>query len=208
MQSEPMKRLQRELSDWRYLLLFAAILAGSFVRFNVALELPPNLRVWSDPARHWENATVPITHNPLNGIDPLMYQVWLMVVLKVTNGHAMGIYAGILSAGTPWLWYRFLRELLPGKVLALTGYALFCWLPSWIGIFCYFMTETLVLPLLGLSLWFTWRCLRKATLESFVSVTILWLATVSTKQSLVPVAVIAMAWLWVNQAGKARRAVI
>jgi hypothetical protein len=70
------------------------------------------------------------------------------------------------------------------------------------------MTETLVLPLLGLSLWFTWRCLRKATLESFVWVTILWLATISTKQSLVPVAVIAMAWLWINQAGKARKAVV
>jgi hypothetical protein len=70
------------------------------------------------------------------------------------------------------------------------------------------MTETLVLPLLGLSLWFTWRCQRKATLESFVWATIFWTATLLTKQSLVPVAVVAMAWLWINQAGKGRRAVI
>ena len=120
----------------------------------------------------------------------------------------MGLYAGLLSVVTPWLWYCFLRELLPGRLLALIGYALLCWLPSWIGIFSYFMTETLILPLLGLSLWFTWRSMRKATLESFVWAVLLWIAVLMTKPSLVPLAAIAIAWLWMTQQDRKRRAVI
>jgi hypothetical protein len=180
------------------------------VRFYVAVTLSPAQHLWSDPARHWQNALEPVTRNPLSGIDPLTYQIWLMVVAKVFNGsmRAMGPYAGLLSVLTPWLWYRFLRELLPTKLLALIGYGLFCWLPSWIGIFSYFMTETLVLPLLSASLWFTWRCLRKGTLESFVWATMFWIAALMTKQSLVPIAVIAVSWLWISQTDRRRRAVI
>src|SRR4026207_645956 len=124
--SPEISRLRSALSDWRRVLLFVAILAGSCVRFHVAVTLNPMQHLWSDPARHWDNATVPVTRNPLNGIDPLIYQVWLMVVAKVTNGSttALGLYAGLLSALTPWLWYLFLRELLPSQLLALIGYAL------------------------------------------------------------------------------------
>ena len=203
-------QISRPRSGWCRLLLLAVILAGSCVRFYEAVTLSPAQHIWSDPARHWHNAATLLTRDPLSGIDPLTYQIWLMVVAKVVdwNLRAMGPYAGLLSVLTPWLWYRFLRELLPAKLLALIGYAVFCWLPSWIGIFSYFMTETLILPLLGLSLWFTWRCLRKATLESFVWATMIWIATLMTKQSLVPIAVIAVAWLWLSQKDRGRRAVI
>lgn len=208
--SRLLRRLRSALSDWRRVLLFMVIVAGSGVRFHDAVTSNPMHHLFSDPARHWENATVTITRNPLNGIDPLTYQVWLMVMAKVTNGStiAMGLYAGLLSVLTPWLWYRFLRELLPGRFLALIGYAIFCWLPSWIGIFSYFMTETLILPLLGLTLWITWRCLRTGTLESFVWATILWIALLMTKQSLAPIAAISIAWLWISQKDKVRRAAI
>ena len=208
--SRLLRRLRSALSEWRRVLLFTVILTGSGVRFYTAVTSNPMHHLFSDPARHWENATLAITRNPMNGIDPLTYQVWLMVMAKVTNGStiAMGLYAGLLSVLTPWLWYLFLRELLPGRLLALIGYAIFCWLPSWIGIFSYFMTETLILPLLGLTLWLTWRGLRTGTLESFVWATLLWIALLMTKQSLAPIAALSLGWLWVSQKDKVRRAAI
>jgi hypothetical protein len=198
------------VSDYRRLLLLAAILAGSFVRFYIAVTQNPAEHIWSDPARHWRNAATLLTRNPLSAIDPLSYQIWLMIVAKLINGSqkAWGLYAGLLSVLTPWLWYRFLRELLPANLLPLIGYAIFCWLPSWLGIFSYFMTETLVLPLLGLSLWLTWRCLRKSTLESFVWATVAWLWMLMTKQSLVPIAVVALICLCIGNKEWSRRTAI
>ena len=71
-------------------------------------------------------------------------------------------WTALLSLSGPWLWYRFLRELLPSRDWALAGWVVLAALPSWSAIYSYFMQETLMLPLLGPALWATWRCRRKA----------------------------------------------
>ena len=111
-------RLRSVWSDWRRLLLFAAIFGGSCVRFYVAVTLNPAQHIWSDPARHWHNAATLLTRNPLSGMDPLTYQIWLMVVADVIKvcPRAVGPYAGLLSVLSPWLWYRFLRSCYSQEV--------------------------------------------------------------------------------------------
>ena len=145
--------------DPRDALLYALILCGSLVRMVMPFVHNPLDHRWSDPGRWWGYTGTGVDTPPLALIDPVFYQAWLSFIAKFTLDIPVlvALYAGLLSALTPWLWYRFLRELLPGKRRALLGWAILAWLPSWIGIYGYFMTETLLLPLLGLALWLSWR---------------------------------------------------
>jgi hypothetical protein len=158
----------------------------------------------------WQSAIAPLDPNPLAVIDPFFYQVWLGIAAKITMGLplAVGVYSGLLSALTPWVWYRFFRESLPSKTMALLGWAILCWLPSWIGIFSYLMPETVLLPLIGASLWMTWRSFRKRTLESFVWCTLFWTASCLTKMTVVPLAGISLGVLIALQPAKKRRLAI
>jgi hypothetical protein len=149
------------------------------------------------PMMQWRSATAPVDLTVLSAIDPIFYPLWLSGVARITGGFppAMAIYAGLLSILTPWVWYRFLREALDSKNVALAGWCLLAWLPSWIGIFSYIIPETLLLLLVGMSLWMTFRCRRKQTFESFLWATLFWLGSVLTKMTVAPVAVISLGWL-------------
>src|ERR1035437_69804 len=115
--------------------------------------------------------------------DPLVYQTWLSIVQRVTMGipGLVAVYAAALSVATPWFWYRFLSETLDSKTLALAGWAALGLLPTWIGIYSYFMSETLLLPLIGLSLWMTLRAKRRLTLQTFLAMVAIWLITGLTR---------------------------
>ena len=104
-------------------LLWLLISAGTLTRLGVPFVRNPVGHIWSDPGRWWEYAQTGVDTPPLALIDPPMYQAWMSFVAKLTLDIPVlvAIYAGLLSAITPWLWYRFLRELLPQKSLALLG---------------------------------------------------------------------------------------
>src|SRR5438105_14853367 len=163
-------------SRWPQMLLWAAIIAGIYVHLRAAFDFNPINALFSDPGRHWKFALSPLLADPLSGMDAPLYQLWLTVVAKLTLGNPLAIatYAGLLSVATSWIWYRAMRELFSSGTLALVGWAIFLWLPSWIGIFSYFMPETLILPTLGLALWFTFRCRRLKNMESFTWCVIFW----------------------------------
>ncbi len=112
----------------------------------------------------------------------------------------------LLSLLTPWLWYRFLRELLPSRDWALAGWVLLAALPSWSAIYCFFMQETLMLPLLGAALWTTWRCRRKRDTGSFLLAAGVWILAGLTRGICIPLAAVAMSWLWLTQGDKAKKA--
>ena len=82
--------------------------------------------IWSDPGRHWYFGTHPLDTQPLLAIDPLGYHVYLGAVAKLTAGsHVLvAFWTALLSLSGPWLWYRFLRELLPSRDWALAGWAI------------------------------------------------------------------------------------
>jgi hypothetical protein len=180
------------------------IAVGSVLRIREAFLHNPLSNIFSDPERHWNHARATLDPPPWAIVDPPVFQMWLSLVQKWSLGIPVLVagYAGFLSTVTPWLWYRFLRASLRSRMLALTGWALLAWLPSWIAIFSYFMTETLFLPLLGASLWQTVRARRTRTLPSFCGMVTLWVLTGMTRGIAVPIAGLAGLWAWLYQPKK------
>jgi 4-amino-4-deoxy-L-arabinose transferase-like glycosyltransferase len=188
--------------------LYALIVLGCALRIYNAIAHNPIDHLWSDPQRHWDHASKPLEPSPMSLFDPLVYQTWLSVIQRITMGipGLIAVYAVALSVATPWFWYRFLREILASKTLALTGWAALALLPTWIGIYSYFMSETLLLPLIGLSLWMTCRARRKKTLASFLAMIVVWLITGLTRGIAIPLAGIACALVWFCHPQKLRTA--
>ncbi len=68
-------------------------------------------------------------------------------------------------------------------------------MPSWIGIFSYFMDEILLLPLMGAALWLSWRAKRKKTYSSLLLASCLWAFTIATKLNTMFELIIIFPWL-------------
>jgi 4-amino-4-deoxy-L-arabinose transferase-like glycosyltransferase len=201
------------------LALYALIAFGCALRiFNVidlnipALGLKTTLspldHLWSDPLRHWAHAREPLTPSPMALFDPPVYQIWLSVLQKITMGlpELVEAFVAALSIIGPWCWYRFLRETITSRTLALTGLALLALLPSWIGIYSYFMTETLFLPALGASLWLSMRARRKKTLPSFMGMVGMWIFCGLTRPVAIPAAALFATVVWFGHPQKLRTA--
>lgn len=192
-------------------LLLASIVAASIYRVWLIFRFNPVDHIWSDPQRHWEQGINALRSDPMTMIDPVMYQLYIGILGKLTLKIPLLVayWTSVLSLVGPWLWYRFLRELLPGssqRIWALAGWAIFAALPSWSAIYSYFMQETLMLPLLGGALWASWRCRRKGDLASFLVAMVVWIMAGLTRGICIPLAAVAMIWLWIVQGGKWPRA--
>jgi len=178
--------------------LYGLVALGCLLRAYNAIAHNPLDHLWSDPLRHWDHASQPLVPSPMALFDPLVYQTWLSVVQRITMGvpGLVAAYATALSLLTPWCWYRFLRETLDSRTLALAGWAALALLPTWIGIYSYFMTETLLLPLIGVSLWMTRRAQRRRTLRTFLAMVVVWLVTGLTRGVTIPLAGVACVLVW------------
>jgi hypothetical protein len=195
--------------DWRRAalwILYALVLIACVVRAWEAYAHNPMNHLFSDPQRHWDHARDPLSTAPMIFFDPPLFQMWISLVQKwsLQIPTLIALYAGALSILTPWLWYRFMREALRSRLLAVAGWAAFAWLPSWLGIFSYFMTETLFLPLMGASLWLTLRAARKRTVNSFSIMVLLWCLTALTRGIALPLAGLAGLWVWWSHPFKLR----
>jgi hypothetical protein len=186
--------------------LCALILLGCGLRIYNAIAHNPIDHLWSDPQRHWDHASKPLEPSPMALFDPPVYQTWLSIVQRITMGipGLVAVYAAALSVATPWFWYRFLRETVDSRTVALAGWATLTLLPTWIGIYSYFMTETLLLPMIGLSLWMTRRAQRRPTLQTFLAMVVAWLFTGLTRGVTIPLAGIACALVWLCHPQKLR----
>lgn len=188
--------------------LYLIIAISLWYRFDYILEYNPIHQLWSDPGRHWEHGVDVLRFDPMSQTDPIGFQLYMGALAKLTLKipALVAFYTFLLCALTPWLWYRFLRELQASKSAALIGWAAVSMIPSWISIYGYFMQETLFLPLLGAALWATWRCKRKQTLASFLAMIIIWIAAGLTRGIAIPMAAIACSWLWLIQPEKIQKA--
>ena len=188
-----------------FLLLLLVLASG----YRVWLVVQHNPMDWlhSDPARHWFAGTHPLDTGPMAAIDPILYGNYVAVLARMTAGSPILVayWTALLSLSGPWLWYRFLRELIPGREYALAGWVILSALPSWSTIYSYFMQETLMLPLLGAALWATWRCKRKGDLASFLIATMVWMLAGLTRGICIPMAAVAMMYLWFLQDDKLRK---
>jgi hypothetical protein len=184
------------------------ILGGILLRLGILWHYNPVDHIWSDPQRHWEQGIDALRADPQSITDPIMFQLYIGILAKLTLKNALLVffYTSLLSLLTPYVWYRFFRELQPNKAIALAGWAVAAWLPSWISIYSYFMNETLLLPLLGGALCATWRARRKQTVASFVLMIFLWTVTGLTRGVCIPMAAVACVWVWAGFPHKFRTA--
>ncbi|MCW8127725.1 glycosyltransferase family 39 protein [Microbulbifer halophilus] len=195
-------------NQYLYALLYGLIIAGVCLRIDQILQFNPVDHIWSDPQRHWEQGTDVLRNDPMAMTDPVLYQLYIAALGKLTlkDPLLVAFYTILLSLFTPWIWYRFLRELQPHKALALSGWAALSLLPSWVAIYSYFMQETLLLPLLGAALYASWRCRRKQTLRSFLLMVFLWSLAGLTRGIAIPLAAVTCCWLWLEQGDRLRKA--
>jgi hypothetical protein len=200
-------RILQALRDERNLQwLFAALLLGRllFPFFNSPLN-----HLFSDPGRHWENAERFLHPGIMGSNDPFFYQLWLHLLQRAAHGDAPTtlLGCGLLCAAMPYGWYRAQRELRP-RASALGGALVIGLIPESISIYAYFMTETLLLTLLGFCFWLTLRAFRKRSLAAFALACALWVCAAFTRTVAAPMAIGCVLLLWATQPGRPARALV
>jgi hypothetical protein len=157
----------------------------------------PTQFIFSDSMRHWINGEVVFHPTFLSSSDPKLYQLWVWLIRQFADKNdpiIIACFTAILSVATAWVWYKCCRELFPkspnlGRFAAI----IIAIHPATIAIFSFFMTESLLLTMTGLSLWMSFRARRKQTLASFNITCVCWLLTCHTKLIAAPLA-IGMLW--------------
>lgn len=189
-------------------MLYFLIILGCALRISTIAAYNPVAHIWSDAERHWSQGTDALRIDLMSQTDPIVYQLYVGALAKLTLKipELVAFYTICLSLLTPWLWYRFLRELQPNKNVALAGWAILGLTPSWISIYSYFMQETLLLPLLGAALWASFRAKRKSTTSAFLVMVLIWIVAGLTRGIAIPLAAVCCIYLWLNQEEKIRRA--
>lgn len=182
-----------------YRVLYTIIFIGLVFRFFYPFFSNPLAHLYSDPHRHHFNVIEGHFGTELTSIlDPPVPQIILKAALFVFGDTIFGAaaYLGFLCAITPWCWYRWGRMIFPSKITALVFMAAITWLPSWISIYSYFMDEPILLPLLGISLWLSWRAKKKGSVSSILFAAVLWAITISIKLNVAFELIIVMTWLF------------
>jgi hypothetical protein len=173
--------------------LFGAVLLLRLLYpfFNSPLD-----HLFSDPERHWSNGRNFLHPDMLGSGDPYLYQLWLFLLQGAAgkSNAAILLGTGILCALMPYGWYRALREIIP-KQWALGGAALIGLTPSFLGMYGYFMNETLLLTLTGFAFWLTLRAYRKRTVAAFAFASLLWFAASFTRIVVWPIAIVCLVWI-------------
>src|SRR5450631_4480658 len=160
----------------------------------------PLAHLFSDPARHWSNGARFFLPDLIGAGDPFLYQLWIYLLRAVSGDDPPTVVLGcaLLCAAMPYGWYRALRELLP-RAQALAGGLIIGVIPAFLGIYAYFMTETLLLTLTGFAFWATLRAARKRTVAAFALASALWVCATFTRSIALPMALLCLGSLWITQ---------
>jgi len=177
--------------------LIAGALALRF--WGVIIFYRPSQLIYSDMHRHWDNAQNFLKPGPMGSANPWFYQWWLYTTRKLTNDaeYPMAFINLALSYLTMLFWYLLAREVVKDRRVALAYIAVMGLLPTHVFVFMYYMSETLLLPLVGAGLWLAARAAKKRSPVRFLTSIAVWTMAVLTKSVAVPAAVFASAYaLW------------
>lgn len=169
----------------------------------------PLSHLYSDPQRHWENGMRLLDPTFMGSCDPILYQVWLFLLIQI-KGNAGAVIAtgtGFLCAAMPYGWYRAFKELLP-KSWALGGALVMALVPGFLGAYAYFMNETLLLSLTGFAFWATFRAQRRRSVGAFALACALWLTAGFTRTVALPMALLCLLSIWLPQPQRLHKAAI
>lgn len=180
---------------WTLLTFFIAI--GSLARVAAVFHHNPLEILITDPGRWWFEATHWSDMGPMAAIDPFGYPIWLGLLIKLTGGSelALAVHNSILSVLTPWIWHRLVRELTADRDLAYAAWAVFCCVPSWIAIYSYTMSETLLLPLFGFALWMIFRARRVQSVGAYMLAATAAVLACSTRVFALPFCIAGLLWV-------------
>jgi len=188
------------LRDEKYIrrLLIAVVIVGSLLRLFVCFQHNPLDYLFSDPLRHWLNGSRLFQPDFMGMSDPILYQVYIYILRTLTgdNRYSVALVCGILSALMPWTYYRAGREFGFPRNRALMVWALIAWTPSLFTLYHYVAMETILLPVLGVSVWMSGRFMRKDSLASWLVAVFCWTLACLTKASIVPLAVVCLLYGW------------
>jgi hypothetical protein len=178
--------------------LLTAIILGNVWRFCWPFVHNPMDFLFSDAARHFDNAFRVGGEDLTSILNAPGYQIYLQTIVRIAyKDHTLiALTAGLLSVSNPYVWYRWMRELTRDKTISLLGWALITYLPSWSHIYGFFMDTTLLLPLTGAGLWLTWRAQRKGTWSACLLAACVCGAACCTKASAIPLVV--PPWFWLG----------
>lgn len=188
-------------------LLTFLIVTGSLARVAAVFHYNPLEILITDPGRWWFTATHWSDIQPISAIDAFGYPLWLGLLVKLTGGGelALAIHNAALSVITPWIWHRLVGELTEDEGLAYAAWAVFCCSPSWIAIYSYTMSETLLLPLFGLALWMTVRARRVQSVRVYTLAALFWALASATRVFALPFAVVASLWVLLQSRNRVRK---
>ena len=169
----------------------------------------PLQHLFSDPARHWANGAQFLHPSLIGAGDPYLYQLWIFLLRSATADSPAWIElsCGLLCAAMPYGWYRALRERLSRRQ-ALIGALIIALTPSFLGIYAYFMTETLLLTITGYAFWLTFRAWRKGTALSWILCCLVWICAIFTRLVMLPIAAVCLATIWWAHGRRIDRALI
>ncbi len=129
----------------------------------------------------------------------LYLQQQIMSILPYEIGFVfLSVMAGTLCAVLPATWYLAAKELLP-KTWALGVGIVIAVTPSLYAAYAYFLSETLLLVLMGAAFWLTLRAIRLGTPGAFALAVALWMLALLGKQTVLPLAIGALAYAWIKQ---------
>jgi Dolichyl-phosphate-mannose-protein mannosyltransferase len=170
------------------------LLVGTVVRvWSVLAYRNPTTLIFSDAARHWDNAKRFLDPGPMGCSNPYLYQLFLFLVRRATadSALAIGVITTALSLAYPLSFYLFARSVCRHRVNALRAAAVLALLPTHVSMFSFFMNETLLLPLMGFALYTTVEARKRRSGALFLLTATLWVAAILTRAVVLPVALLA-----------------
>lgn len=145
------------------------------------------------PGRQWKQAGSFWEPGLMKGVDSFLFQFWLYGWREFTSDHPqlLQLSAAILCAMMPIGWWLFCKEIMPRK-WAICVSIILALCPSFFTIYGFFISETLLMPLLGFAFWLSALCYRKRCYKLFIAAGIIWTLTMLTRYVAMPMAVVTM----------------